>query len=74
MPLGERWARGDSLADLLDEIDNPTDLSGDLVGAMRRAKDMIGQLRYVYYEDEALRRDLAQLMRDVSRDEVQVLG
>lgn len=73
MPLGARWASGEPLADLLREIDNPTDLSGDLVGAFRRAKDLIGQLRNVYWEDDERRRDLSELIRRVTRDEVQVV-
>ena len=73
MPLGERWAAGDKLADIHSAIDNPTDLSGDLVGAFRRAKDLVSQLREVYHEDQDRARSLAQLMRRVTRDEVHVL-
>jgi superfamily II RNA helicase len=73
MPLGERWAAGDALADILTEIQNPTDLSGDLVGAFRRAKDMVGQLRDVFFSDVARRKELTRLIRQVSRDEVEVL-
>lgn len=73
MPLGELWASGESLARILEEIQNPTDLSGDLVGVFRRAKDMIGQLRDVYFSDVDRRRELTRLIRDVSRDEVEVL-
>ncbi|MFU8802682.1 MAG: hypothetical protein ACNA8W_02635, partial [Bradymonadaceae bacterium] len=73
MPLGERWARGDKLANILHDIRNPTDMSGDLVGAFRRAKDLIGQLRHVYLEDEHRRHELSQLLRDVTRDEVEVI-
>ncbi len=74
MPLGTRWAKGASLSELMDEINNPTDLSGDLVGALRRAKDMIGQLRVVYYDDTDRRRELGDLIRKVTRDEVEVIG
>ncbi len=73
MPLGERWANGESLQKILRLIDNPTDLSGGLVGAFRRAKDLVGQLREVHRDDRHKRRDLAGLIRRVSRDEVQVL-
>ncbi len=73
MPLGERWARGDSLNDILDDIQNPTDMSGDLVGAFRRAKDMIGQLRDVFFADVDRRKELTRLIRQVARDEVEVL-
>lgn len=73
MPLGERWAAGDQLADILKEINNPTDLSGDLVGAFRRAKDMCGQIRDVFFSDAPRRKELTRLIRKVSRDEVEVL-
>lgn len=73
MPLGERWARGESLSSILTRLETPTDLSGDLVGAFRRAKDMLSQLRDVYEEDEAFQKRIRQLMRKVTRDEVQVL-
>jgi superfamily II RNA helicase len=73
MPLGERWAHGDSLNDILDDIKNPTDMSGDLVGTFRRGKDMIGQLRDVFFADTDRRKELTRLIRKVSRDEVEVL-
>ena len=73
MPLGEMWARGASLKTIVREIQNPTDLSGDIVGAFRRAKDLVGQLRSVYEEDEDRRAELTQLIRAVSRDEVEVI-
>ncbi len=73
MPLGERWARGDSLSEILEDIKNPTDMSGDLVGTFRRAKDMIGQIRDVYFADAERRKELTRLIRKVSRDEVEVL-
>ncbi|RAL24891.1 hypothetical protein DL240_01395 [Lujinxingia litoralis] len=73
MPLGERWARGESLASLLMDIRNPTDMSGDLVGAFRRAKDLVSQVRQVHREDEDRWRELSDLLRAVTRDEVEVL-
>lgn len=73
MPLGERWAKGESLPELMKEINNPTDLSGDLVGALRRAKDLISQIRAVYIEDDERRKMLSELMRRVTRDEVEVV-
>lgn len=73
MPLGERWAQGDKLAEINAAIDNPTDLSGDLVGAFRRAKDLISQLKDIYQEDEQRIKGLNQLSRRVTRDEVHVL-
>ena len=73
MPLGERWARGESLQEILQLIHHKTDLSGGLVGAFRRGKDLVGQLREVHAEDDQRRKELAALIRRVSRDEVQVL-
>ncbi len=73
MPLGEAWAEGESLNKILERISNPTDLSGDLVGAFRRAKDLVGQVRNVYEEDEERRRELTTVLRAVTRDEVQVI-
>jgi superfamily II RNA helicase len=73
MPLGERWANGDSLNEILEDIKNPTDMSGDLVGTFRRGKDMVGQIRDVYFSDADRRKELTRLIRKVSRDEVEVL-
>jgi superfamily II RNA helicase len=73
MPLGERWALGDSLREILEDVSNPTDLSGDLVGAFRRAKDLVGQLRNVVADDEVRRRELTAVLKAVSRDEVEVI-
>ena len=73
MPLGERWARGDDLATILRDIRCRTDLAGDLVGGFRRAKDLISQLRQVHRQDETRWRELTDLLRRVTRDEVRVL-
>jgi superfamily II RNA helicase len=73
MALGERWAKGDSLALIMREIENPTDLSGDMVGAFRRAKDLIGQLRHVYAADPDRRKQFGEILRQVTRDEVEVI-
>ena len=73
MHFGERWALGESLPTLMEDIDSPTDLSGDLVGALRRAKDLISQLKGVYQEDEWRRKQLTKLMREVTRDEVEAV-
>ncbi len=74
MPLGEMWAEGKSLAEIINEIDNPTDLSGDLIGAFRRAKDLVGQVRKINWEDVERRDALRDLMRRVTRDEVEVVS
>jgi ATP-dependent RNA helicase HelY len=73
MPLGERWAKGESLALIMREIENPTDLSGDMVGSFRRAKDLIGQLRNVYAADPDRRKLFGAILRQVTRDEVEVI-
>jgi superfamily II RNA helicase len=73
MFLGESWANGAPLAELLGHISNPTDLSGDLVGAFRRAKDLVGQIRDVYEDDAERRRELTHVLRAVTRDEVEVI-
>ena len=73
MPLGERWANGESLARLLEDIRNPTDLAGDLVGGFRRAKDLVSQIRQVHREDKQRWTELTAVLRKVTRDEVEVL-
>ncbi len=73
MPLGERWAKGEELASILRDIKSRTDLSGDLVGGFRRAKDLVSQIRQVHHRDEARWKALTTLLRQVTRDEVQVL-
>ncbi len=73
IPFGRMWAEGRSLAEMMDTIDSPTDISGDLVGAFRRAKDLVGQLRMAYAGDPTRADALAQLIRTVSRDEVLVI-
>jgi superfamily II RNA helicase len=73
IPFGRMWAQGRSLAELMLVIDSPTDISGDLVGAFRRAKDLVGQLKAVYRDDEGKITALTDLIRAVSRDEVLVV-
>jgi len=72
--LGACWARGTSLLDLIDVIRCETDLSGDLITGFRRAKDLIGQLRDVYADDDGRVTMLRTLAKTVSRDEVEVVG
>ncbi len=74
MHLGRRWAEGASLDSILDEINSETDISGDLISTFRRAKDLAGQLRDVYRHDEDRAASLKRLIREVSRDEVEVVG
>ena len=67
-------AEGRALGEILDQIISPTDISGSLVGAFRRAKDLAGQLRGVWQEeDPELASALRDLIRSVSRDEVEVV-
>lgn len=73
IPFGRLWAEGRSLAELMLLIDSTTDISGDLVGAFRRAKDLVGQLKLVYAEDTHRVAALNELIRKVSRDEVLVV-
>lgn len=72
--LGRRWAAGQSLQDLFYHLSSPTDISGDLITAFRRAKDLVSQLRQVYREDHDRSEELYTLMHAVSRDEVEVVG
>ncbi len=73
MPFGYHWARGEPLSRLMERLYSDTDVSGDLVGAFRRAKDLAGQLRAVFHDDETMTRRLTDLIRRVSRDEVEVI-
>ncbi len=73
MPFGYLWAKGAPLSVLMNRLDSDIDVSGDLVGAFRRAKDLAGQLRAVYRDDGVLSGRLSDLIRKVSRDEVEVI-
>ena len=72
--LGKAWAEGRPLPDVLDDVTSTSDISGDLVGAFRRAKDLVGQLKLVYTDSDPDRaKALERLARAVTRDEVEVL-
>ncbi|MDP2306349.1 MAG: DEAD/DEAH box helicase [Pseudomonadota bacterium] len=73
IPFGRMWAEGRSLPELMTNLESPTDISGDLVGAFRRAKDLVGQLKAVHAGDSDRIAALAELIRSVSRDEVLVV-
>ena len=73
MPLGELWASGESLNAILLRIRSETDIAGDLVGAFRRAKDLATQLRQAFRGYDLMTDRLSDLIRKVSRDEVEVL-
>jgi superfamily II RNA helicase len=74
MIIGRAWANGDSLETISMMISTPTDYTGSLVGALRRAKDLTSQLIEVYAEDPDRTRVLRDLVKTVSRDEVEVVG
>ncbi len=71
--FGRWWAEGRSLGELLMHVESPTDISGDLVGAFRRAKDLAAQLRDVWAEDRPRASAIEAMLRKVTRDEVEVL-
>ena len=76
IPIGAAWHEGRPLAELVDELEATSDISGLLVNGFRRAKDLAGQLRRVYdhAEDEMMTDRLREVVRTVSRDEVEVVG
>ena len=71
--FGRGWARGQALPELLDMVDSHTDIAGDLVGAFRRARDLVGQIRGLYLHDEERAERLLALTKRVKRDEVEVV-
>lgn len=73
IPIGRAWAEGKPLQDVLMMVRCPTDISGDLVTGFRRAKDLAGQLRLVYAEMPERAEMFRELVRKVSRDEVEVV-
>ena len=40
--LGTMWAQGKTLAEIMAYVVSPTDVTGDLVGAFRRARELAG--------------------------------
>ncbi len=73
MPFGELWAQGYSLSALLLQLQSDIDISGDLVGAFRRAKDLAGQIRSAYRDNDIMMERLTRIINKVSRDEVEVI-
>ncbi len=73
VPFGQGWAAGRSLGELLTSVQSPTDISGTLVGAFRRAKDLAQQLRDVWRDDPDKVEQLSGLIKGVTRDEVEVV-
>ena len=73
IPLGRAWARGVPLDALLADVSSSSDWSGSLVTGLRRAKDLLGQLVDVYADIPDRASTLRRLLREVSRDEVEVV-
>ncbi len=73
IPFGKGWYEGKSLQELMLMLDAATDVSGDLVSAFRRAKDLASQMRRVFSEDPWMSDKLKDIMKTVSRDEVEVV-
>ncbi len=75
LQLGRAWAEGTKLEEVLLMIRSETDISGDLITGFRRAKDLVGQLVEVYRQGghPDLADTLRELVRTVSRDEVEVV-
>jgi len=71
--LASLWEEGHTLMEIMLLIDTNSDISGDLVSALRRAKDLGKQLKDVYRGDAAIMEQLGRVIRKVSRDEVEVL-
>ena len=75
IPFGEMWAKGKSLNEIMDELISRTDISGDMVGCFRRARDLAGQLAEVWRESNPERsQEMWALVRATGRDEVEVIG
>lgn len=74
LPIGRKWAEGVPLQDILMDIRCDTDMSGGLITGFRRAKDLCSQLATVYVDLPERYEALRDLVRRVSRDEVEVVG
>lgn len=73
IPFGRAWAQGRQLTELMQRVDSNTDVSGDLIGAFRRARDVVGQVAGLYAHDPDKRKALEEVCRKVRRDEVEVV-
>jgi superfamily II RNA helicase len=74
IPLGCAWAEGEPLATIGDRLDSGIDITGDLVGAFRRARDLCSQLIELWRDDRARVDELWALLNATARDEVEVVG
>ena len=73
IPLGKAWAEGAYFGEILLRISSNTDVSGTLIGAFRRAKDLVMQLRNAWSEKPQKQKMLTDLLLTISRDEVEVI-
>lgn len=74
IPLGRRWAEGAPLAEIMDDVRSTSDISGDLVGAFRRGRDLLSQLASLWRSMDPDRASAVdKLSRRIKRDEVEVL-
>jgi superfamily II RNA helicase len=69
-PLVHRWSRGASFTELMSHT---TIQEGDIIGAIRRAIDLLRQLRQAARGDAALQDKLADCSRRLDRDEAAVV-
>ena len=74
MEFGRSWHDGATLEDITGLYDSETDISGGLVSGFRRAKDLAGQLREAHRDHDILGPLLREIVRTVSRDEVEVVA
>lgn len=73
LPLGKAWAEGKDLSEILNMFHSNTDISGSLISGFRRAKDLLNQLKGVWIDFPEKHEMLKALLKDVSRDEVEVI-
>jgi superfamily II RNA helicase len=72
--IGKSLAEGQSLEEILDALSYSTDVSGTLVGAFRRAKDLCMQLKNAWSDFPGQKEVMHRLLKAVSRDEVEVVA
>ncbi len=72
--LGQAWARGEPLSAIAETLDSGIDITGDLVGAFRRARDLCSQLIELWRHDADRVDELYDLLDATGRDEVEVVG
>jgi ATP-dependent RNA helicase HelY len=73
IPLGRAWAEGEPLDSVLLLIRSSVDWSGSLVTGFRRAKELASQLADAHRGDPHRADWYRDLVRTVSRDEVEVV-